>query len=348
MKKIKFVYFALAMFLLCSLTAWADQDYQTDMAKRQAQQEAEAATLEKEAKLADPQIIEDLNKDALSEDALGSWYQREGLSQELTKDKTIRPGDVLEINVYPQEELSTSKNVDNEGYIFFPYVGKIQVANLTVEELSEKMTKTLGKDYLENPKVFVRKDTSFFERFVAYWKDAHVRPINIFGEVAGPGAYYPLREDVTLLEAVSQRGSFTPSADINNIRLIRVVKNEEVTFIIKAGDIIEGKAPDLIVKRGDLIVVPRLYKSINILGEVMRPGPILVNRFTGDSITLIEAISLAGGFTRIAAANRTRIVRYIEGKEVTIKVKAGKILKGKDKDIVLEPGDLIVVPESFW
>jgi polysaccharide export outer membrane protein len=65
-------------------------------------------------------------------------------------------------------------------------------------------------------------------------------------------------------------------------------------------------------------------------------------------MTLISAISLAGGFTRSAATNRVRIVRVVDGEETTIKVNAGKILKGKEKDILLEPDDVIVVPEAFW
>ena len=67
-------------------------------------------------------------------------------------------------------------------------------------------------------------------------------------------------------------------------------------------------------------------------------------------ITLVEAISMAGGFTKIAARNRTRIVRMEDGIEKIIVVKVDAITRAgkKGQDILLRPGDVIVVPESFF
>ena len=67
-------------------------------------------------------------------------------------------------------------------------------------------------------------------------------------------------------------------------------------------------------------------------------------------ITLMEAIALAGGFTKDAAENNTTVLRTENGKEKTIKVRVKDItVRGqKADDVVLEPGDIVNVPESFF
>jgi polysaccharide export outer membrane protein len=59
---------------------------------------------------------------------------------------------------------------------------------------------------------------------------------------------------------------------------------------------------------------------------------------------------MAGGFTRIASRNKTRIIRVEEGVEKIIQVKVDAITKAgkKIQDVVIQPNDVIVVPESFF
>jgi protein involved in polysaccharide export with SLBB domain len=61
----------------------------------------------------------------------------------------------------------------------------------------------------------------------------------------------------------------------------------------------------------------------------------------------LEVISKAGGFTRFAAPKRTRISRVVDGKEKGIRVRVGDIIKG-EKDALLPPGNVILVPESLF
>jgi len=281
----------------------------------------------------------------------GSSFQkfRKGLmSQMLGGENLIQQGDYIQFFVYPQEELSATRFVDNEGYVYFPYLGKVQAAGRSTDELGEYLTKTLGQKYLQNPQVFVRKELSFLERSFLVFKDAYSTPVNVVGEVKTPGPFYPLRDDVTVIEAIGDRGSFTSNADLNEVKIIRVIQGREEIIPVKAGDIIQGKAPNIITHRGDVIVVPRFGAPIHVLGEVVRPGPIPVNKFTDAKTTLIGAISEAGGFKRTAATNKVRIVRVVDGKETATRVRAGKILAGKEEDIILEAGDIVVVPEAFW
>ncbi|MBI3554484.1 MAG: polysaccharide export protein [Elusimicrobia bacterium] len=89
-------------------------------------------------------------------------------------------------------------------------------------------------------------------------------------------------------------------------------------------------------------------KLIFVMGEVQKPGSIAIP--TESKITVVEAISSAGGFTAVAAQDRTRVLRNVNGQNVTyyIDVKAITQQAQKDKDMVLEPNDIVYVPQSFF
>ena len=86
---------------------------------------------------------------------------------------------------------------------------------------------------------------------------------------------------------------------------------------------------------------------MTFIGQVKNPGSYL---YQEEVITLVEAISMAGGFTPIAARNKTRIVRVEGGVEKIIQVRVDAITESgkKAQDVKILPGDVIVVPESFF
>ncbi|MBI5625242.1 MAG: polysaccharide export protein [Elusimicrobia bacterium] len=86
---------------------------------------------------------------------------------------------------------------------------------------------------------------------------------------------------------------------------------------------------------------------VHILGEVRSPGSYPI---PGDRpMTVLEAISQAGGFTQYASQERTRVIREADGKPQTFNVNVRAITAGsKELDMKLEPNDVIFVPESFF
>ena len=87
-------------------------------------------------------------------------------------------------------------------------------------------------------------------------------------------------------------------------------------------------------------------KEVFVLGEVKSPGAIPM---LGKYMTALQAVAKAGGFTDIAAPNRTKVIRLEDGKEQTIKVNLNKVKKGdRSLDIILQPGDTIVIPETYF
>ncbi len=88
------------------------------------------------------------------------------------------------------------------------------------------------------------------------------------------------------------------------------------------------------------------YSTISVLGQVKKPGTFEIK----GKMTISQAIAMAGGLTRIASPNGTKVIRKINGEKEVISVPLNDILKDGDlrEDIPMKPGDLVVVPESFF
>jgi polysaccharide export outer membrane protein len=87
-------------------------------------------------------------------------------------------------------------------------------------------------------------------------------------------------------------------------------------------------------------------KQVSVIGEVNTPGK--YDMTAERDTTLLEAIALAGGFTKDANENGTKIIRVRDGKTRTIEARVSDIKKGRIQDVVIEPEDIISVPESFF
>jgi polysaccharide export outer membrane protein len=103
---------------------------------------------------------------------------------------------------------------------------------------------------------------------------------------------------------------------------------------------------NLLLKNKDIINIPKADK-IFVIGQVNEPGDYILK---DRDIGIVEAIGMAGGFTRIAAANRVHIIRTEDGvdKKYTVNVDMITEEGKKGEDIVLKPNDVIVVPESYF
>ena len=109
-------------------------------------------------------------------------------------------------------------------------------------------------------------------------------------------------------------------------------------------------------KLKDLVISPQVTIFINeysnkkvfVLGEVKSHDSYELP--TESKLTVLEAVSLAGGFTVIAAPDRTKVIRVVDGKNQSYIIEVSAITRRgeKEKDISLEPNDVIYVPQSFF
>ncbi len=103
---------------------------------------------------------------------------------------------------------------------------------------------------------------------------------------------------------------------------------------------------------GDYIINPQVtifileYSRFSIIGEVQRPG---TYEITGR-VSVIEAISMAGGFTRIANPRGVKIMRNKEGQESAIEIDTTRVTQHGDRsaDVAIDAGDILVVSKSFF
>ena len=106
---------------------------------------------------------------------------------------------------------------------------------------------------------------------------------------------------------------------------------------------------DYLVTAQVLIFIEEYHpRQVSVIGEINTPGK--YDMPEEKDMTLLEAIAMAGGFTEDADINRTKIIRIIEGEREIINVKVKDIMGKKDSegDIILEPDDMVIIPESFF
>jgi polysaccharide biosynthesis/export protein len=156
----------------------------------------------------------------------------------------IGPQDVLDIDVWKEAELTRSVPVRPDGKISLPLLNDVQAAGLTPTQLSESITTELKK-FITDPQVTVIVTQINSQR------------VYILGEMTRPGAY-PLLPGMTVLQALSSAGGFTPFANMKKIYVLRNEGGKQEKFPFNYKDVVKGKnaSENIVLKAGDQIVVP--------------------------------------------------------------------------------------------
>lgn len=119
--------------------------------------------------------------------------------------------------------------------------------------------------------------------------------------------------------------------------------------ISEAIELIKVRYRDGFLKNPQITLTVRTYakKLFTILGQVQQPGSYDIQG--GNEITLLQAIGMAGGYTKIADPSNVTVKRLEEGGERVIKCNAKRMARGDDKtSFVIKPGDVISVGESLF
>ncbi|HEX4457489.1 MAG TPA: polysaccharide biosynthesis/export family protein [Polyangia bacterium] len=93
-----------------------------------------------------------------------------------------------------------------------------------------------------------------------------------------------------------------------------------------------------------VLVKEQTSKKIYVLGQVGKPGTFTYT----PSMSVVEAITIAGGFSPLAAKNDTTLTRNESGKKTTLRVPVADIGEGRARNVYLQPGDIISVPERLF
>ncbi len=153
----------------------------------------------------------------------------------------IGPEDVLLIHVWKEEAFTKTLPVRIDGKISLPLVNDIQAAGLTPLELKEALTEKL-KAFLDSPTISVTV------------MEANSYKVYISGEVKQPGVQN-VRRELTLVKLIIMAGGFTEWANQKKILILRKEKGAEKRITVNYTKIIEGEEPDMVIKRGDTVIV---------------------------------------------------------------------------------------------
>jgi len=113
----------------------------------------------------------------------------------------------------------------------------------------------------------------------------------------------------------------------------------------EAGDAITACLKKDYLRRPQVSVLVKEFnsKKVFVFGEVSKPGAYAFE----EGMTIIHAVSQAGGFVKTASKNSVNVTRVVNGQEIKVPVKVEDIVIGREKNFALQPGDIIFVPESF-
>ncbi|MEW6667870.1 MAG: polysaccharide biosynthesis/export family protein [Thermodesulfobacteriota bacterium] len=258
------------------------------------------------------------------------------------QDYKVGGYDVLNITVYEEKDLSRDAvRVSADGYISFPLVGRIRVDNMTTSEIERVISEKLAEGrYLLDAHVSVMVTDYKSKRYLA------------LGAVKNPGSF-PLQAQERLLDGLSRAEGVAAEKAGKKAMIVRTEnpgrpQERKIVITIDLQGLLKGRdqISNIFLTDKDVIYIPAA-EYFYIIGQVRKPGSFMI---PDREITLVEAISMAEGFTPIAARNRTRIIRVEGGVEKIIQVKVDAITEAgmKIQDVIIQPNDVIVVPESFF
>jgi polysaccharide export outer membrane protein len=159
-------------------------------------------------------------------------------------DRTFRvgPGDVLNLSVWDEPQLSTKALVRPDGLISMPLIGEVAVDGLTTEQIQTVLTDRLTK-VLKHPRVYVVVE------------EIHSRVVYITGEVEHPGAY-PLVENINVMQLIARSGGLTEYAHKHGIVVLRQGGGQKLK--LDYDRVLKGRDPEqnVALAPGDMVVIP--------------------------------------------------------------------------------------------
>lgn len=257
-------------------------------------------------------------------------------AQDKNSSYRVGPRDLIGLRVDEDQKLNGERRVSESGTANFPLIGDVYVEGKTTGEIAQAVKKLLEERYMQRASVDIQ---------VIEFRS---RPISVIGAVKTPGNL-GFSGHWTLLEVLTAVGGLTETHG-NVAYVLRRADNglsDQVT--IDLDDLLVRGDPrsNVPIFANDLINVPvTVDVTIYCLGEVNKPGALSFK--SSERITLLAAIAHAGGLTDRASKKILikRAGRTDGPPEITADY--NRILAGKQPDVDLRPGDVVVVKESFF
>lgn len=251
-------------------------------------------------------------------------------------------GDMVSVRIFGADDLPAQPvEVGGDGKLNLPMVGPVPAAGMTVLHLQSELTKKYAY-YFKEPQVTVT---------VAEYRS---QPVTVVGAVNAPHVI-DLRGPTRLMDVLSEAGGLQPAAG-DKIMVTRAASGKTgsdaggdfSTEVIDLNKIINGTDPNanVLIRAHDLITVPKAH-MVYVVGDVVKPGGYVLDG--QSSLTVLQAVALAGGTTNTSALKNCHILKApsepgAQRQETSINLK--KIMSNHSPDPSLYADDILFVPNS--
>lgn len=244
-----------------------------------------------------------------------------------THDLQLSPGDLLTIHVYGQVDYSPVVRIGTDGKVVLPLIGIVPLEGLTVSSGEELIARKLeDAGMFRHPQVTLQVT------------EGPSAVVTIVGETHG---VVPIAGSRRLLDVLATAGGLPPTA--SHVITINRPGLTDPLVIDLGTDPAHSALANVPVFAGDTIIVARVG-LVYVIGAFKNPGSIPLVQNT--PLTLLEATSLSGGIAFEGKYDDLRLIRTVGNERTVAKLDMKKVLYGKAPDPILQPNDIIFLPNS--
>lgn len=272
-------------------------------------------------------------------------------SARVSSEYRIGARDQVQIDVFGVETFNGTFQVEESGEIALPLLGAVEAASLTARELEDSIAEKLRETYMRNPHVTVQIS------------EVSSRGVSVIGSVRQPGVYQIMGRS-TLLDVLAMAEGLTETAG-NSVFVVRPAHGGATSGTMPVSTAATSLGPPgsevMEVDLGALLTYGRTSENLDVLpgdivqvrpaglvyvaGQVNQPGGFQIP--TGPPLDVLQALAMAEGLGRTAAADRAVIVRQAEdGSRQEIPIHLDKMLDGEVAPPALMPRDVLFVPNN--
>jgi polysaccharide export outer membrane protein len=242
-------------------------------------------------------------------------------------DLQLSAGDLISVHLFAQPDFSSTARISLGGSATMPLIGPVALAGLTIPEAEKLIAqKLVAGGFYRDPQVTVQL------------VEGPNAVVTLVGETHG---VVPVTGSRRLLDILSSAGGL-PGTASHVITIHRPGVDQPIVVDLGTNPL-QSSLADIPVFAGDTIVVARIG-VVYMIGSFKTPGTIALTPYS--QLTLMQATALSGGPTFEGKYNDLRIIRSDGNHRTMVKIDIHKVLYGKAPDPILEPNDIVFLPNS--
>ena len=261
---------------------------------------------------------------------------KEDFSKSFSGEHVVKPEDILEVMVIGHPDTQVARlPVSPDGHIYYLMAKPVYAEGLTLGQLKLKLESALV-EFFASPKVFVQ----VIER--------NQNTFQIMGKVNLPGEY-SLEIPLNLREAIALAGGLksgiyrTERVNLASLKYSYIIRNGKKLPVDFSKLLDKGESnQNIYVRPGDYIyLASAISKEVYVLGDVLDPRSV----YFKDDLTALKVLTNAK-INKESYLNECLIIRKSLKDPQIIRVNFAKILEGKERDVYMQPGDILYIPED--